>query len=339
MYSAIFTFENLYNAHLAARLGKRRTPEEIAFELDFSRNIMRLSDELKKRTYRPAPYYSFYVHDPKKRKIHALHYADRVVQHCLCDNILRPLFECRLIYDNAACRIAKGTHFALMRVSGFMSEFYRKNGDGGWFLKCDISKFFDSIDHRILKNLLAKAVKDTDILALLYRIIDGYHSSPGKGLPLGNQTSQWFAMYYLDSFDRIIKEKFRIKYYSRYMDDCVLISHDKSKLKYMLEYLSKWLWDSRRLKFNAKTQIISLKNGTDYLGFHIYVGKNGRIIRKVRQRTSKKFAKKLKMLKNGYNQGKISVDEIKQVINSYSAHLSHGSCKSLMQKRLSDFVI
>ena len=126
--------------------------------------------------------------------------------------------------------------------------------------------------------------------------------------------------------------KYRIKYYSRYMDDCVIISHDKAKLKYMLEYLSKWLWEALRLKFNAKTQIIPIKNGTDYLGFHIYIGKNGRIIRKVRRRTSRKFAKKLKMLKKDYNAGKITVDEIKQVINSYSAHLSHGSCNALMQK-------
>lgn len=144
MYEKIYDFQNLYQAHRAARLGKRNTREVIEFEMDLADNLTRLSDSLRDQSYRMSGYYSFYVHDPKTRTIHALHYVDRVVQHCICDEALAPVLDKRLIYDNAACRIGKGTHFALGRISGFLSEYYRHHGADGYFLKCDIRKFFDS---------------------------------------------------------------------------------------------------------------------------------------------------------------------------------------------------
>lgn len=117
----------------------------------------------------------------------------------------------------------------------FLHDFYKKNGANGYFLKCDIRKFFDNIDHLVLKQKLSKVIEDERVLTLLYQIIDSFEVAPGKGLPLGNQTIQWFAIFYLDGFDRLIKEKLRIKYYSRYMDDCVLIYQDKKYLCYLHE--------------------------------------------------------------------------------------------------------
>ena len=110
-----------------------------------------------------------------------------------------------------------------------------KNGTEGYFLKCDIRKFFDHIDHDVLKRKLEKIFQKEQLLSLLYQIIDSYEKTPGKGLPLGNQTSQWFAIYYLDGFDRFVKEKLRIKYYTRYMDDCVLLHSDKEYLRQYLQ--------------------------------------------------------------------------------------------------------
>ena len=216
-YEKICDFQNLYKAHLAARRGKRDTKEVIAFELNLAENLIKLTDELKNGTYQVSGYYSFVVHDPKDRVIHALHYRDRVVQHCLCDEVLAPVLDRKLIYDNAACRIGKGTHFAIRRLNRFLHEFYRRYGTDGYFLKCDIRKFFDHIDHSVLKRKLKKVFTDEKILVLLFQIIDSYETSSGRGLPLGNQTSQWFAIYYLDGFDRLIKEKLHIKYYSRYI--------------------------------------------------------------------------------------------------------------------------
>lgn len=230
-YEKIWNFQNLYKAHTKARLGKRGTREVIDFELNLAKNLSSISDALREHTYELSGYYDFKVYDPKERTIHALHYRDRVVQHCLCDEVLAPILERKLIYDNAACRAGKGTHFALNRVTVFLRDFYHRNGSAeGYILKCDIRKFFDNVDHEILKKRISKVIFDEEVLQLLFRIIDSYEKTPGKGLPLGNQTSQWFALYYLDGFDRLIKEKLQIRYYSRYMDDCVLIHADKKYL-------------------------------------------------------------------------------------------------------------
>lgn len=217
-YKKIYQFENLYQAYRKTARGKRGRNEVVQFEMNLAENLWRLHDQLKKETYVPAPYYCFTIHDPKVRKIEALDFADRVVQHSLCDYILMSYFENRLIYDSAACRKGKGTHFAMDRLSEFLREFYRKNGTKGYILKCDVKKYFENIDHDRLKYILRK-FPDDKVRNMLYHIIDGYHPDTGKGVPLGNQSSQWFALYYLDRLDRIVKEKYRIRYYTRYMDD------------------------------------------------------------------------------------------------------------------------
>ena len=338
-YEKIYNFQNLYKAHKAARLGKRSTREVIDFEMELAKNLSQISDALKNHSYEMAGYYSFMVHDPKDRVIHALHYRDRVVQHCLCDEVLAPTLDKKLIYDNAACRIGKGTHFAMNRVNGFLREFYKEHGTSGYFLKCDIKKFFNSIDHDVLKSKLRKVFDDEEVLALLYQIIDSYECTPGKGLPLGNQTSQWFAIYYLDGFDRLIKEKLHIKYYSRYMDDCLLIHDNKNYLKYCQKEMEDYLNNVLQLEFNQKTQIFPIKNGADYLGFHFYLTDTGKVIRKVRQQTKYKYKRKLKHMQQKYAAGEMQLEDIKQVLSSYQAHLSYGHTYKLRKKTLSKFVL
>ena len=132
------------------------------------------------------------------------------------------------------------------------------------------------IDHEILKKKLVRVFTDADVLNLLYQIIDSFEVTPGKGLPMGNQTSQWFAIYYLDGFDRQIKEKLRIKYYSRYMDDCVLIHPDKQYLKECLVCMREYVQKELQLNFNEKTQVFPLRSGVDYLGWHIYLSDTGK---------------------------------------------------------------
>lgn len=338
-FDKIWNFENLYQAHRTARLGKRHTKEVIEFELELGKNLSILSEQLRTKTYKIGGYYDFYVYDPKMRKIHALHYRDRVVQHCLCDEVLAPILYKKLIYDNAACRIEKGTHFALARVSKFLHQYHNKYGSKGYFLKYDIRKFFDNIDHDVLKDKLAKVIEDKDVLWLLFVIIDSFELMRNKGLPMGNQTSQWFAIYYMDSLDRFIKEHLRIKYYSRYMDDAVLLHHDREYLKYCLEEMSYHLERKLNLEFNQKTQIFPIKNGVDYLGFHTYLSQTGKIIRKVRRRTKRNYKKKLDYLEYAYAKNMVSLLEVKQVISSYNAHLSHGHTFRLRKKLLDDFCL
>lgn len=250
-YEALCDFQNLYKAHLRARKGKRGTAECIAFEMELPQNLSRMQEELRNRTYRLSGYYSFEVFDPKRRTIHALHYRDRVVQHCLCDEVLAPVLEKRLIFDNAACRVGKGTDFARARLSGFLREHFKQHGTNGYILRCDVRKFFDNINHDVLKGVLGKLPLDPDTLALLHHIIDSYHTGEGRGIPLGNQTSQWFALYYMDPLDRLVKEKLRIRHYTRYMDDLVLLHPDKAVLRNCLAVMKEWCgiawsWSSTR---------------------------------------------------------------------------------------------
>ena len=338
-YEKIYNFENLYKAHKAARRGKRDQREVIDFELNLGSNLAELSDSLKNKTYEMSDYYSFYVFDPKIRKIHALHYVDRVVQHCICDEVLAPILDKKLIYDNAACRFGKGTHFAIRRVNGFLKAHYNRYGPDGYFLKCDIRKFFDNIDHDILKQELTRAFTDKDLLDLLFQIIDSFENVPGKGLPMGNQTSQWFAIYYLNRFDRLIKEKLKIKHYSRYMDDCVLIHPDKDYLKYCLERMKEFLQDELKLEFNEKTQIFPIRNGVDYLGWHFYLTKNGKVVRKVKRQTKQRYKKNLNMLAYLYSHDLSEMNDISKVIISYRAYFAYGHTYKMQKHILSSFVL
>jgi len=339
-YAELCDFQNLYRAHLAARRGKRGKTEVIRFEMNLAENLCFLQKQLETRQYYPKQYYQFMVHDPKERVIHATHYPDRVVQHCLCDNIVRPVMDRRLIFDNAACRKGKGTHFAIYRLSGFLREHWRQSGTRGYFLKCDVRKYFENIDHEVLRGLLAKMPFDEHATELLHCIIDSYQGTPGKGLPLGNQTSQWFALTYLDPVDRLIKEKLKIRHYTRYMDDLVLVHESKAYLRECLSAIKELAEGRQGLCFNEKTQIFPIKNGVNYLGFHFYLTDSGKVVRKVRPEAKKRFRKALQKMEEGYAAGIFSEQEISQRVSSYMGHLKHGHTYRLREKLLrSEYVL
>lgn len=339
-YRQMSGFEQLYQAHLKSRRGKRNQKEVIDFEMNLGWNLTKLRGELMSGTYKPKPYKEFRIYDPKERIIHALQYRDRIVQHTLCDNVIAPYMERHLIYDNAASRKEKGTHFAMDRLSGFLRSYYNRYGNSGYFLKFDIRKFYDSIDHDILFSLIENAFgNDKEVCGLIWKYIDSYHTGPGKGIPMGNQSSQWFALYYLDRLDRIIKEKFKIRYYSRYMDDGILIHHNKTYIKECLEYMGHFLAEERKLEFNEKTQIIPLAQGADYLGFHFYLIEQGKVIRKLRTSNKKRIKKKLKSYRHAYRIGKMDYEAVKRSIVSYKGHLSHGNTYHLQKQLLSHLVL
>lgn len=338
-YDELFTFENLYQAHLKARKCKRNKKDVINFELNLSQNLWSLCEALKDRTYTISGYNRFTIYEPKKREIQALEYKDRVVQHVLCDLYLYPLLTRRFIYDNCACQKGKGTDFAHKRLSEFMRSYYKEHGENGWMLKADIKQYFPSIDHAILKFLLRKVVEDRDVLSLLFKIIDSYNSDTGKGIPMGNQTSQLFALFYLDKLDRLIKEQLHIKYYTRYMDDCVLICSDKQYLKFCLEKMTDLVEDELKLSFNTKTQIMPIKNGVDYLGFHFYLTDTGKVIRKLRTKSKTKYKNRMKKLKADYEAGVIEIEDIQKVLPGFKGHLQRGHTYRLVSRVHKDFVL
>lgn len=329
----ISSFANLLKAENKAASCKRKKLEVARFEQDLGYNIAKLSDEIKRGKYRVSKYFSFKVYEPKEREIQALKFRDRVVQNCICNEILRPWLEPRLIYDNAACRVGKGSHFAQNRLSGFLADYYRRYGEDGYVLKIDVKKYFDSIDHKRLKQILAKFPTKSG-RELLWGIVDGYEKTPGKGLPMGNQSSQWFALYYLDGLDRIVKEKYRIKYYTRYMDDMVIVHNDREYLKRVLSELRQYAKDVLKLEFNQKTQIAPLRQGVEYLGFRFYIGKNGKVVRLLRGSGKKRLKKNIKRLKHAYANGDVDYEYVKIRLQSYIAHLSHGNTYHLRQRTI-----
>lgn len=279
--------------------------------------------------YTMSPYNTFEVYEPKRRVVMSNSYKDKVVQHSLCDNVLEPILTRSFIRDNYASQVGKGTHYGLDRLQEFMRRFYRKNGIDGWILKGDISKYFYSIRHDVLKTLIREKITDPDVLWLVDLIID---STEGNvGIPIGNQTSQLFALIYLDGLDHFVKEKLGIKYYGRYMDDFFLIHHDKAYLQECRKQIEAFV-QARGLSLNAKTNIFPLKHGVDFLGFHTYLTESGAVIRKVRRRSKNNMKRKLKKLAALHAAGRIDAKTVEQSYQSWRGHAEKGNSYHLIRR-------
>ena len=210
-----------------------------------------------------------------------------------------------------------------------MRRFYRVRGVDGWVLKCDISKYFYNIKHDALKSLIRKYISDPDCLWLLDMIID---STEGNvGIPIGNQSSQIFALLYLSSLDHMVKEKLGIKFYGRYMDDFYLIHEDKEYLRYCWKEIERHV-NELGLSLNAKTNIYPLKNGIDFLGFHSYLTESGAVIRKVRRRSKNNMKRKLKKLAALHAAGRIDAKTVEQSYQSWRGHAEKGNSYHLIRR-------
>jgi retron-type reverse transcriptase len=330
LYTATtFEFEKMYQCYLKARRGKRDKTTTIKFETNAMEEVYSLTAELNNGSYTMGKYHKFTVFEPKERLILALPFRDRVVQHYICDYFFEPPMEKHFIYDTYACRKGKGAHAGLDRLQYFMQRHYRQHGCDGWVLKCDISKFFYSIDHDVLKTMLYKLTKGSGIEWLLEQIID---STENPGIPLGNQTSQWMANLYLSYLDHFVKEKLQVKHYIRYMDDFLLIHPDKEYLRLCRSEIQQYVENELKLKLNNKTHIFPLRNGVDFLGFHTYLTETGKVIRKLRQASKHRIGCKLKKFKKMYGEGSISKEAIDQSFQSWLGQASHGNCYRLTQK-------
>ncbi len=351
-YSHMCDFDALYRAHKKARSCKRGKKPVVKFEFDLCFHLQELAHELSSKKYKISGYHRFTVFEPKRRQIQSLLYRDRVVQHVICDDYIADYFSKRAIYDNAACRVGKGQVFALNRVKKFLRSHFNQYGADGYFLKCDILKYFPSLSHEVIKKRFSPCFSDPDMRELFNYIIDSHQTSTDfldkygiprthmadngygkikefpiiRGVPIGNQTSQIIGMYYLDPIDRLIKEKLHIKYYSRYMDDFLLIHPDKEYLKHCLVEIKKMLENELHLKLNDKTQIAPLKNGIPYLGWHLYLLHDGKILMKVRKSTLKRFKSRVKFINKYHNTPVIDKYRISCILNSYRGYLSMGNC-------------
>lgn len=320
LYTQIISIENLLQAWDEFKKGKRSKLDVQIFERDLEDNLFLLHEQLKNKTYKHSQYTAFNIYDPKFRHIHKAIVEDRVIHHAIVSK-LEPIFDKTFIYDSYSCRKYKGMHKGVKRLISFARK-VSKNYRGQCFvLKLDIKKFFASIDHEILLNLLQKRINDGDTIWLLSGIINSFHSefSRGKGIPIGNLTSQIFANIYLHELDKFIKQDLKIKYYIRYADDFVIVSSDEKYLKSLIYKIDNFLHDNLKLVLHEDKVIIGkLRRGIDFLGYIVlphYI--------LPRTKTKRRMFKKL--------QEKINSENFNQSLQSYLGYLKHASSFNLRQ--------
>jgi retron-type reverse transcriptase len=324
LWEEVISFEALLRAAEQARRGKRFRPAVAAFHFDQERALWKLHEELTTRTYRPGAYRSFFIYEPKKRQISAAPYRDRVVHHALV-NVLEPIYERTFIADSDACRKGKGTHAAVDRCQQFARRFR-------YVLKADVQKFFPTLDHEILKSLVARKIKDPDVLWLVGQIIDRSNPQeevqsffPGddlftlierrRGIPIGNQTSQFFANVYLDPLDHFVKERLGIKGYVRYVDDFLVFSHDKSHLADVREQIKEFLVGLRLRLHPNKCAVFPVKDGIRFLGYRVFP--THRLLPKENVR---RFRRRVRGMQEDYAARRVSYAEIYQRLMSWVGH-------------------
>ena len=312
LFECVTAFANLFTAAKRARQGCGWGKETQHFFFHMESEILALQAELLTDQYQPSPYRFFKVHDPKRRTIAVAPFRDRVVHHAVVQ-ILNPIYERIFIHDSYATRVGKGTHAAIRRTQQFMQIW-------PWYLKMDVAKYFDSVDHDILLILLRNKLKDKRLINLLERIIRN-SSLPGIGLPVGNLTSQFLANVYLDSFDHEMKDRWGVSGYLRYMDDWVLFGDEQKGLKDCVPKIETFL--TSRLKLHLKTEATWLNrssHGLSYLGMRVFP-RFVRLQPRARQRSLKCMNRRV----HEWMRGELTEEKMAHSMDSLVGHLRHFS--------------
>ena len=280
-------------------------------------NIITLHQELVAKTYKHSPYEFFRIHDPKQRDIHKAAVRDRLVHHAVY-RILYPFFDRTFVSDSSSCRLKKGTHKAVNRFRIFAYKATENHTRTAWVLKCDIRKFFASIDQATLLGILAEYIPDKNILSLISEIISSFSSTEkGIGLPLGNLTSQLFVNIYMNEFDQFVKHSLKVKHYIRYADDFVIMNHDRNILLEMLPKISDFLSENLKLKLHPnKVSIKTISSGVDYLGWVNFPDH-----RVLRTATKNRMFRRLE-----------ASQRKPETVQSYLGLISHGNCQKLKER-------
>jgi retron-type reverse transcriptase len=318
IFAQIISFENIFFAWEEFVAGKKHKKDVMEFSVHLSENIFNLHQDLKNKIYKHGGYHAFNISDPKPRNIHKASMRDRLLHHAIY-RVLYSYFDTKFIYDSYSCRKDKGTHRALRRFEEFGRKASCNNTKTCWVLKCDVRKFFASIDHVVLIKILKIHISDKNILWLLQEIIQSFQSTESqKGLPLGNLTSQLLVNVYMDWFDQYMKHKIKARYYIRYADDFVIMNTDKSELEHILLQIQFFLTDTLLLNLHPdKVFIQTLSSGVDFLGWVHFP--DHRVLRTVTKR---------RMIKN------LKDNPSKESIQSYRGMLSHGNSWKLRQEIL-----
>ena len=343
LYSEIYTTGNLMLAWKKAAKGKTKRDYVKEFGSNLLKNLFDLQNELKTKIYKPIPLKIFILRDPKTRKISKSDFRDRIIHHALIE-VIEPIFDKTFIYDSCANRLEKGNLFAIKRFDKFkrkvskngklIKNYCNKNSIKGYCLKADIKHYFDAVNHGILLNIIKKKITDKSVICLIEVILKNFNSKiNGKGMPLGNLTSQFFANVYLNELDYFVKYKLKSKYYIRYVDDFIIMHNSKEQLETWKYEINKFLKLNLGLELHPeKSKIIPISRGIDFVGF-----RNFYHYRLLRKRNIRKFNIKLKEFNNKYCNKEITYDNIYDSMEGWTANAKQANTYSLRKSLLKRF--
>jgi hypothetical protein len=319
----VVAFENLLAAFREAAHGKRRGPDVQAFHLDLEPNLLAIRRELLAGNYVFGPYLRFAICDPKRREILAAPFRDRVVHHALV-RVVEPVFDPTLIADTYACRAGKGTLAAMKRLRGFIREV-----PGGYALKMDVRRYFPSIERERLLALLARKLKDDRLMEVLVRLIRDaplpQGGPPGRGIPIGNLTSQLYANLYLSPVDHFLKEALREPRYLRYVDDLLVLGTNKARLWRVKDEVAAIMAGLGLELHPRKITVAPVADGVDFVGYRVFP--DGA---RIRGANVLRFRRRLVRLNAALAQGTIDAATYEQQVSGWVGHAVHARSRGLL---------
>jgi len=308
IFEKIVSLENLFNAWDEFKRGKRGKMDVMRFERNLEHNLLQLQRDLVAKRYKHGSYHAFYITDPKQRHIHKASVRDRIVHHAVF-TILNPIFEPTFIFDSYSCREGKGTHKGIDKLKTMVGKASGYNRWPTYILKCDIKKFFQSVNHVILLEFLNRKIKDPDAMGLINEIVESF----SDGLPIGNLTSQLFANVYLSELDHFVKGGLKVRFYIRYTDDFVMVSNSVVQFRAWFGAIRIFLKQKLKLTpYPSKVILRKYHQGVDFLGYVQYPH-----YRRLRTKTKRRILKKVA---EGIND---------QALQSYLGVLSHANSYKL----------
>lgn len=327
----VIGFEALYESAMKCKKGVLWKDSVAHYILNLVEETVKLEDQLKNGTYRPRPQRPFTVNScGKMRTVMGVAFRDRVYQRSLNDNAIYPAMVKGFIYDNGACQKNKGTNFSRERLVCFLQRYYRKHGADGYVLQCDIKGYYPNMRHDVVEETFRKQLPP-EIHKMACEVMRGQYSGEVGYLP-GSQMIQIAGISVLNGLDHFIKERLRIKLYTRYMDDFILIHEDREYLEKCREEIAKQLEPMGFELHPKKTRIYPIKEGIKYLGFIYRLTDTGKVVRTVLPKNVKSYRRKLFRLVKLAKKGKISHEKVDECYRSWRAHAEKGDSTKLLRR-------
>lgn len=329
IYDDALTFSKIRDAYKRTSRKKKKTKDSIQFEMYLEDNIIDIYKKFKNETYELGNYKSFKVYEPKERLIYCLPFYDRVVQQLYVHEYIMPYMIPKFMDTSYACIPKRGLHACIDKLQEYMNIAVKK-WDNPYFLKYDISKFFYSIDRKILYKIIERNYKDKKFLRLTKKFIEFVTEKEykeGKGLPIGNYTSQYFANIYLNELDKYIKENLKVKYYIRFMDDGILIVENKEKAKELLNKIKDFLEEKLKLQLNKKTSYMPVKKGCIYCGYRVFLD-----YRLIKRQNINRVKKRIKKWNKLWEKREYEFKKWNQSFCAWKGYAKHANSYRLIKK-------